>query len=103
MGAEVHQCIEAELVHAAPSCASLRHTFNVYSPMSATARTNIVLNPRLVNRVKKLAGAKTARQAIHVALEHYARSRDYSAVIALHGSSGVAKGYDPKTAAPARR
>lgn len=71
--------------------------------MTAHARTNIVLDQKLVGRVKKLAGAKTSRQAIHVALEHYARSRDYSAVIALHGSGGVAKHYDPKAAAPAKR
>ena len=65
-------------------------------------RTNIVLDARLVARVKRLAHVKTTREAVHVALEHYIRSRDYSAVLALHGSGGVADGYDPKAASPVR-
>jgi len=69
---------------------------------SGTDRTNIVLDPKLVERVKRLAGVRTTREAVHVALEHYVRSRDYSAVLALHGSGGVAKGYDPKVANPIR-
>ena len=63
-------------------------------------RTNIVLDERLVARVKRLARAKTTREAVHVALEHYARSRDYSKVLALYGSGGVAKDYDPKATSP---
>ena len=65
-------------------------------------RTNIVLDPKLVARVKRLAGVKTTREAVRIALEHYARSRDYSAVMALYGTGGVAEGYDPKASAPAR-
>jgi Arc/MetJ family transcription regulator len=65
-------------------------------------RTNIVLDAKLVNRVKRLASVKTTREAVHVALEHYVRSRDYSAVLALRGSGGVIDGYDPKTASPKR-
>ena len=64
--------------------------------------TNIVLDSRLVNRVKRLASVKTTREAVHLALEHYVRSRDYSAVLALRGSGGVAEGYDPKAASPRR-
>jgi Arc/MetJ family transcription regulator len=64
------------------------------------ARTNIVLDERLVARVKRLSRAKTTREAVHVALEHYARSRDYSKVLALYGTGGVAKDYDPKAANP---
>ena len=65
-------------------------------------RTNIVLDGRLVARVKCLAHVKTAREAVHLALEHYVRSRDYSSVLALRGAGGVAEGYDPKSVNPER-
>ena len=65
-------------------------------------RTNIVLDGRLVSRVKRLAGVNTAREAVQVALDHYVRSRDYSAVLALQGTGGVAKNYNPKAASPQR-
>jgi predicted nucleic acid-binding protein/Arc/MetJ family transcription regulator len=65
-------------------------------------RTNIVLDSKLVERVKRLAKVKTTRDAVHVALEHYVRSRDYSGVIALRGTGGVSEGYDPKAASPSR-
>ncbi|TLY60220.1 MAG: type II toxin-antitoxin system VapB family antitoxin [Gammaproteobacteria bacterium] len=68
----------------------------------AAERTNIVLDSKLVGRVKRLARVKTTREAVHVALDHYVRSRDYSAVLALRGTGGVAEGYDPKTASPRR-
>jgi Arc/MetJ family transcription regulator len=64
--------------------------------------TNIVLDSKLVRRVKRLARVKTTREAVHVALDHYVRSRDYSAVLALRGSGGIAEGYDPKTTSPRR-
>lgn len=66
-------------------------------------RTNIVLDTVLVNRVKRLANVSTTRDAVHVALDHYVRSRDYSAVLALRGTGGVAEGYDPKRVAPLRK
>lgn len=69
---------------------------------ASSGRTNIVIDPRLVARVKRLARVKTAREAVNVALEHYARSRDYSRVLALRGSGGVGQGYDPKAANPRR-
>jgi Arc/MetJ family transcription regulator len=65
-------------------------------------RTNIVLDTRLVERVKRIANVKTTRDAVHVALEHYVRSRDYSGVLALRGTGGVTEDYDPKTASPSR-
>jgi Arc/MetJ family transcription regulator len=68
----------------------------------ATDRTNIVLDAALVSRVKRLAKVRTTRDAVHVALEHYVRSRDYSAVLALRGSGGVVAGYDPKATTPSR-
>lgn len=63
----------------------------------AAARTNIVLDERLVARVKRLSGARTTREAVQLALDHYIRSRDYSRVLALYGSGGVDEEYDPKT------
>jgi len=68
--------------------------------VKAGTRTNIVLDERLVAQVKQLSGAKTTREAVQLALEHYARSRDYSRVLALYGSGGVSEGYDPKNASP---
>jgi Arc/MetJ family transcription regulator len=72
------------------------------SRKSTAERTNIVLDTELVERVKRISRAKTTREAVHVALDHYVRSRDYSEVLALHGSGGVAAGYDPKAVNPAR-
>src|ERR1700677_1415639 len=72
------------------------------SRRSIAERTNIVLDSKLVQRVKRLAKVKTTRDAVHVALEHYVRSRDYSGVLALRGTGGVSDGYDPKAASPSR-
>jgi len=66
------------------------------------ARTNVMLDARLVNRVKRLASVKTTREAIHLALDHYIRSRDSAAVLKLRGSGGVTPGYDPKVTSPVR-
>ena len=68
----------------------------------SAARTNIVLDSKLVERVKRLAKVKTTRDAVHVALEHYVRSCDYSRVLALRGTGGVSEDYDPKAASPSR-
>jgi Arc/MetJ family transcription regulator len=70
--------------------------------LAALDRTNIVIDTRLVTQVKRLAGVRTTREAVHLALDHYVRSRDYSAVLALRGAGGVAAGYDPKAASPGR-
>jgi Arc/MetJ family transcription regulator len=69
---------------------------------SSAERTNIVLDSKLVERVKRLAKVKTTRDAVHIALEHYVRSRDYSGVLALRGTGGVSEGYDPKAVSPSR-
>ncbi len=74
----------------------------IYSTRRGSDRTNIVLDTALVNRVKRLAKVRTTRDAVHLALDHYVRSRDYSAVLALRGSDGVAEGYDPKAVSPQR-
>jgi Arc/MetJ family transcription regulator len=85
------------------------YTLNVYDRVNMNTprrrnadRTNIVLDSALVNRVKKLAKVRTTRDAVHVALDHYVRSRDFSEVLALRGTGGVAEGYDPKAVSPAR-
>ena len=52
-------------------------------------RTNIVLDSELIDRVKRLADVKTTHDAVHLALEHYVRSRDYSGVLALRGTGGA--------------
>jgi Arc/MetJ family transcription regulator len=65
-------------------------------------RTNIVIDSKLVARVKRLANVKPTRDAVHVALEHYVRSRDYSGILALRATGGVSEGYDPKAANPSR-
>ena len=64
------------------------------------SRTNIVLDGELVEKVKRLSGARTTRDAVQLALEHYTRSRDYSRVLALYGTGGVGEGYDPKSTNP---
>lgn len=64
-------------------------------------RTNIDIDDRLLAKAMKLARARTKREAIHLALEHYVKSRDYSRILALTGTGGVAEGYDPKAASPA--
>jgi len=69
---------------------------------SSAERTNIVLDSKLVERVKRLAKVNTTRDAVHVALEHYVRSRDYSRVLALRGTGGVSEGYNPKASSPSR-
>lgn len=66
----------------------------------APARTNIVLDPTLVARVKRMAGVSTTREAVNIALDHYARSRDNSQILALFGTGGVAADYDPKMTSP---
>ena len=71
-------------------------------PKSTAERTNIVIDSKLVDQVKRLAKVKTTRDAVHAALEHYVRSRDYSGVLSLRGTGGVSEGYDPKAASPRR-
>jgi Arc/MetJ family transcription regulator len=57
--------------------------------MRLAERTNIVLDSKLVERVKRLAKVKTARDTVHVMLGHYVRSRDYSGVLALAGTGNT--------------
>jgi Arc/MetJ family transcription regulator len=59
-------------------------------------RTNIVLDDKLVARAMKLAGAKTKREAIHVALREFVRSRSRPDVRELYGIGGLEPGYEYK-------
>jgi Arc/MetJ family transcription regulator len=59
-------------------------------------RTNIVLDDRLVARAMKLAGAKTKREAVHVALREFVRNRTRPDVRELYGIGGIDPGYDYK-------
>ena len=65
-------------------------------------RTNIDIDDKLLAKAMRLARARTKREAIHLALEHYIESRDYSRLLELAGKGGVADGYDPKAASPTR-
>ena len=44
----------------------------------------------MVARVKRIAGVSTTREAVNIALDHYARSSDNSQILALFGTGGVA-------------
>lgn len=59
-------------------------------------RTNIVLDDRLVARAMKLAGAKTKREAVHVALREFVRSRSRPDVRDVYGIGGLDPTYDYK-------
>jgi len=59
-------------------------------------RTNIVLDDRLVARAMKLAGAKTKREAVHVALREFVRSRSRADVREVYGIGGLDPNYDYK-------
>jgi len=59
-------------------------------------RTNIVLDDKLVVRAMKLAGAKTKREVVHIALREFVRSRSRPDVRDLHGVGGLDPAYDYK-------
>ena len=59
-------------------------------------RTNIVLDDKLVARAMKLAGARTKREAIHVALREFVRGRSRPDIRDLYGIGGLDPGYDHK-------
>lgn len=59
-------------------------------------RTNIVLDPKLMAKAMKKAGATTMRETIEIALREYVRKPDYDALLKLGGSGTIAPDYDPK-------
>ena len=59
-------------------------------------RTNIVIEENLIRRAMRLAGVKTKREAVEVALRQFVKRADYHKLLALAGAGGVYPGYDPK-------
>jgi len=48
-------------------------------------RTNIVLDEKLVRKVKKITGAKTTRDAVDRALREMAKREDFKKILELQG------------------
>jgi Bacterial antitoxin of type II TA system, VapB len=59
-------------------------------------RTNIVLDPTLIARAMKKAGATTMRETIDIALREYVTKPDYDALLKLSGMGAIDPDYDPK-------
>ena len=59
-------------------------------------RTNIVLDQKLVSRIMKLAGVKTKREAVHVAMNAFVRTRSRPDVRKIYGIGGLDPAYDYK-------
>lgn len=59
-------------------------------------RTNIVLDEKLVSRAMKLAGVKTKREAVHVALHAFVRARARPDIRKVYGIGGLDPAYDYK-------
>jgi len=54
--------------------------------MSVVGRTNVVIDDELVEKVMRLYGLKTKREAIDFALRRVAGSMDRRAILALRGT-----------------
>jgi Arc/MetJ family transcription regulator len=63
-----------------------------------SSRMSVNIDEKLATKVKRISKSKTTAEAVDRALDYYARSHDYSKVLGLYGSGGVADGYDPKAA-----
>ena len=59
-------------------------------------RTNIVLDPALIARAMKKAGATTMRETIDIALREYVSKPDYDALLKLSRMGTIDPDYDPK-------
>jgi Arc/MetJ family transcription regulator len=59
-------------------------------------RTNIVLDPALIARAMRKAGATTMRETIDIALREYVSKPDYDALLKLSGMGAIDPDYDPK-------
>ena len=62
------------------------------------AKTNIVLDEKLVREAMKLANVKTKREVVDLALRRFVHSRKQKKLLDLRGSGGVPKEYDYKQA-----
>ncbi|MCX7961211.1 MAG: type II toxin-antitoxin system VapB family antitoxin [Burkholderiales bacterium] len=65
-------------------------------------RTNIVLDDRLVREAMRLAGARTKREAVDLALRRLVQSARQRRLLELFGTGGVRRNYDYKKARAAR-
>jgi Bacterial antitoxin of type II TA system, VapB len=63
-------------------------------------RTNIVLDPTLIARAMKKAGATTMRETIDIALREYVSKPDYDVLLKLSGMGAIDPDYDPKVGDP---
>lgn len=61
-------------------------------------RTSVNIDGRLVAKVRRMSKSRTAAEAVERALDYYARTHDYSQVLSLYGTGGIADSYDPKAA-----
>jgi len=61
-------------------------------------RTNIVLDDKLVREAMKLAGVKTKREAVDIALRRFVHSGKQRRLLDLYGTNGLRKDYDYKRA-----
>ena len=59
-------------------------------------RTNIVLDEKLVSRAMKLAGVKTKREAVHIALRAFVHARSRLDVRKVYGIGGLDPAYNHK-------
>jgi Arc/MetJ family transcription regulator len=58
-------------------------------------RTNIVLDDELMEEAKRLTGARTKREVVHLALKALVEERRRKSLLELAGKARFRKGYDP--------
>lgn len=59
-------------------------------------RTSIELDDTLVKEAMKLAGVRTMREAVDIALRRFVQSGRQNKLLELRGAGGVRKDYDYK-------
>lgn len=60
-------------------------------------RTTIEFDDKLIAKAMKQTGAKTKREAVHIALNALVKDTpDYLGVLAMFGSGAIDPDYDPK-------
>ena len=59
-------------------------------------RTNVVLDDKLVRDAMKATGAKTKREVLTRGLQRLLQDKAQHALLELHGTGGLAPGYDYK-------
>ena len=59
-------------------------------------RTNIVLDDKLLREAMKLAGVRTKREAVQIALARFVQGRRQKRLLELYGQGGLRADYDYK-------